>query len=673
MKLSLVLHGHQPPGNFDHVFQRALDTCYGPVLDLLEERPTVRVSIHWSGSLLEWIAEHAPERIAQIRTLVERDQVELITAGLYEPVLMLLPRPDRIGQLRGHQAYLEELFGRSSDVAWLTERVWEPELAADLVEGGIRTVTLDDQHLMAGGADPNRLDTPFLTESQGRVLRVAPVSGPLRMAIPWEPVEDVLTLIQTHADRGDRMLVYADDIEKFGLWPGTFEDVIESGWLASFFDGVSALDGVEFTPLGEAVEATPTAGRIYIPDGSYPEMLEWSLPPEAHGRFEAARTSIAEGDPDGLKPFLRAGQFRQFLAKYPEVNHLHKRMLDVSARISAAVEAGPAFDPDPVLLAARQSLWRAQANCVYWHGLFGGCYLPHLRHSVWAALLTAERLLASSQAESPPSRRLFDLDADGEDEVVLATREMIVVIDPEEAQVVEVSHLPTAVNLTDTLARRPEAYHDDATPRSYDSARRGWFVDEFLVDSATSPRADATSALDGPSTGTVGLADAEVRLSRKTDLPGVSVRVDKVIRLVSPSTVEADYEVSAVGPGASAPDASQEAARFAVTVNLGLLYRFEPSGTLTIATAPHPLPSGGGASGVQHVRVAMDDVPVAVVIEVSPPAEIDVRPIATESRSEGGFEHTNQALAVLMSWPIETDGAGTPLSPRVQVTVEDVS
>src|SRR5690606_40535639 len=41
VKLSLVLHAHQPPGNYDSVFQRAIDTCYGPVLDLIEERPTL--------------------------------------------------------------------------------------------------------------------------------------------------------------------------------------------------------------------------------------------------------------------------------------------------------------------------------------------------------------------------------------------------------------------------------------------------------------------------------------------------------------------------------------------------------------------------------------------------------------------------------------------------------
>src|SRR5690606_10486134 len=122
----------------------------------------------------------------------------------------------------------------------------------------------------------------------------------------------------------------ADDLEMFGLWPGTFVDVIESGWLARFLDEITMLDGVEVVPVGEAVRDTPPAGRAYIADGSYPEMLEWSLPVEAHRRFVQARDSIPEGDPHGVLPFMRAGTYRQFLAKYPEINHLHKHMLDVS-------------------------------------------------------------------------------------------------------------------------------------------------------------------------------------------------------------------------------------------------------------------------------------------------------------------------------------------------------
>jgi alpha-amylase len=43
---------------------------------------------------------------------------------------------------------------------------------------------------------------------------------------------------------------------------------------------------------------------------------------------------------------------------------------------------------------ARRELYRGQCNCSYWHGVFGGLYLGHLRFAVYKHLLAAERLAA---------------------------------------------------------------------------------------------------------------------------------------------------------------------------------------------------------------------------------------------------------------------------------------
>jgi hypothetical protein len=43
---------------------------------------------------------------------------------------------------------------------------------------------------------------------------------------------------------------------------------------------------------------------------------------------------------------------------------------------------------------------------------------------------------------------------------------------------------------------------------------------------------------------------------------------------------------------------------------------------------------------------------IRVRMEVDRPAEIDVRPVATVSQSEGGFEEIAQCLACLFTWPV---------------------
>ena len=115
MNVCLVLHAHQPPGNFDSVFEHGFEVCYGPVLDLIEERPDLRLSMHWSGSLLEWTEKHRPGRIDQIRRLVQRGQVEVVLAGGIE---LLLGGDDFLERMHRFAAiYRRELAPRAAQVA----------------------------------------------------------------------------------------------------------------------------------------------------------------------------------------------------------------------------------------------------------------------------------------------------------------------------------------------------------------------------------------------------------------------------------------------------------------------------------------------------------------------------------------------------------------------------
>ena len=656
MNVCLVLHAHQPPGNFDSVFEHGFEVCYGPVLDLIEERPDLRLSMHWSGSLLEWTEKHRPGRIDQIRRLVQRGQVEVVAAGMYEPVLSLLPKRDRVGQLKAHRAYLERLFGVDATTGWLTERVWEPSLASDLAEGGIRAVTLDDRHFFSAGLADEDLDVPYLTEHQGAPIVVAPGRGEMRAAIPWMPVDEAIDVIQRRADDGAEVLVYGDDIEKFGMWPGTHRSVIRGRWLARFLDGLAALqrerDDIRVVPLGEAAEGTRRPRRIYIPDGSYPEMLDWSLTADAQRRISQVRGSLSEaGLLERLSPYIRQGLYFQFLAKYPEVNHLHKRMLDVSRRVERLLPRRGPWDPQALPAAVRE-LWRAQANCAYWHGLFGGVYLPHIRQQLWFHLLRAEDALEAERGAARVLRR-FDLDADREDEFVVTTPELITVIDPSEGVIVELSHRPSGVNLGDTLARREEAYHETgaAAPYPYDRGRRGIFVDRFLPAGRPPARTSAVQDL-GDFAGQPYEARArrradlvEVSLTRTADAAGSSVRVDKTLRVATEEpTVEASYRI--------APEDGELEARVAVEVNLAMLFRERRHGQATLGDRQVELPRGGAARGVTSAALAMDDIAVGVGLAIEPPADIDIRPIETVSRSEGGFERSAQELAVLVSWPL---------------------
>ena len=76
--------------------------------------------------------------------------------------------------------------------------------------------------------------------------------------------------------------------------------------------------------------------------------------------------------------------------KYTEADEMYSRMMYVSRRLVAAHREG--VDAGELAL-IRDHLYRGQCNCPYWHGAFGGIYLPHLRNAIYTHLLTAESLL----------------------------------------------------------------------------------------------------------------------------------------------------------------------------------------------------------------------------------------------------------------------------------------
>ena len=66
-------------GNFDYVFHDAIDRSYLPFLETLSRYPRVKVSLHTSGPLLEFIERDPTSTYLDlVRTLVASDQLELV-------------------------------------------------------------------------------------------------------------------------------------------------------------------------------------------------------------------------------------------------------------------------------------------------------------------------------------------------------------------------------------------------------------------------------------------------------------------------------------------------------------------------------------------------------------------------------------------------------------------
>src|SRR4051812_45114271 len=111
IRLVFVLHDHQPIGNFDNVFEQSYQECYRPMLDLLDQHPWMRVGLHTSGPLLEWLDARYPEYLDRLAKMVAQKRLEIIGGAFYEPILGMISARDRVGQVRSFREWLETRLG----------------------------------------------------------------------------------------------------------------------------------------------------------------------------------------------------------------------------------------------------------------------------------------------------------------------------------------------------------------------------------------------------------------------------------------------------------------------------------------------------------------------------------------------------------------------------------
>jgi hypothetical protein len=676
LRFVFALHNHQPVGNFGHVFEHAYRDSYRPFLELLEQYPEIPVSLHTSGPLMEWFVEQKPEYLERLRRMVSRGQVEILGGGFYEPILPMIPPCDRIGQIKTYKSYLENLLETRVRGMWVPERVWEQNLVADIADAGVEYTVLDDLHFRQAGVEDGKMFGYHLSEDKGRLLRIFAAAEPLRYLMPYRDPGETLGYLGDLASRQpNAVVVFADDGEKFGVWPEMYRHCYEHGWLRRFFD---ALRGnrhwIQLCTFAQALDETKATGRIYLPDASYREMTEWALPLT---RLQDYRGLVGELQHDHrwgrLQRFLHAGNWRNFKVRYPETQEMYARMMQVSRRIQEAT------DVDANTLAqARRELYRAQCNCPWWHGTFGGIYLPHLRGAVYEHLIAAENLLldATPRPANWIDGETADFNLDDTPEVCLQNSRLAAYFHPScGGSLYELDLRSIRLNLLGTLARRPEAYHDAIRHHhgqvwkqggldrmlQYDDYLRKSLIDHFhepnvtLEQLATRQERELGDFVTGSYQHRLDRINGELRLILWRDgrVGEHNVRVTKEIRLTGDSDgLEVWYILE------NCPRDTPLC--FAVEFNF--------AGMAAGADDRYFYHSGQARAGQLQTQQELTDADriglvdewrgLNVSLALSRRGCLRAFPIQTVSQSEGGFELVHQSTVVMPQWTVEADERG---------------
>jgi alpha-amylase len=663
----LGIHNHQPVGNFDHVIEEAYERAYLPFIEVMKDYPDIPFALHCSGILWDWFAEKHPEYTETVAAMAAAGQVEIMSGGYYEPILTVIPERDRQGQLAMMKEFIMGRFGSAPRGCWLTERIWDPHLPDTLSKAGLEYVIVDDSHFKSTGFTARQMRGFFLSEENGRYINVFPIDKTLRYLVPFHEPHEVIAHLRAISEEPGierKIAVLADDGEKFGLWTGTYDLVYTRQWLRRFCDELMKnSDWLSVSTFSKVIDETPPSGIVYLPTASYSEMMEWALPLRAQETYQDAK-GILEGSgrfPDAAE-VVRGGLWRNFLVKYEEANWMHKRMLRASALLAGSA---------PGDAKATSHLYQAQCNCAYWHGLFGGLYLPHLRSAIFKHVLETEATL------DIPALERTDIDGDGIEEVIFSSPKMQAFFKAKGGVLRELDDMRTRFNLTDTLTRREEIYHKDladigkhqsngdeavsihnlATAKEkglekkllYDRWPKASLSDRFMPPGTTLDAfaSGAYTELGDFVDGTYDIeteGDTVIVMTRNGSVDSERTRVEKRITLDGEDTsIKVEYTVTGGGSGLSC--------LFAVENVFSFLAGDAPDRYFEIPgrkiAGGKNLASRGVEEDVDRLRMVDEWLDLSLTIELTPGTAIWRYPIETVSNSDSGFERVYQGSALV--------------------------
>ncbi|MBU8921944.1 MAG: DUF1926 domain-containing protein [Bacteroidales bacterium] len=709
----LGIHNHQPVGNFDHVIEDAYQKAYRPFIEVMEEYPDIPFALHNSGILWDWLEDKHPDYIKRVSRMVRGGGIELMSAGYYEPILTVIPERDRQGQLAMMKDYLVDRFKAEPRGCWLTERIWDPHLPDTLAGAGLEYVIVDDSHFKSTGFLSSEMRGYFMTEENGSYIKVFPIDRGLRYLVPFHEPEEVIKYFrEIYENGGDqrKIAVLADDGEKFGLWPGTNDLCYRQDWLRRFCDALRTnSDWLSVTTFPKVIDSVRPLGIVYLPTASYSEMMEWALPLKAQVAHQQAK-EILEASGSFAEPAeaVRGGLWRNFLVKYEESNWMHKRMLSVSKKIdewNRKDQVGSSTDHSSVYHKALSHLYQAQCNCAYWHGLFGGLYLPHLRSAIFKHLIEAENVISDDESDGrSPSWEIVDMDGDGVDEILVANDSMRAWFKRTGGTLRELDSISPAFNLTDTLTRREELYHVDVKrigeegggdPDSTVSIHNMAVVREEGLEKKLYYDGDPRLSLVdrflpvGEGAGDIGKGIFTEIGDFHDALYDLKTESDNGLRLVftrKGSVAQDDEERAVVLKKIVSIDGSSPAldVEYSITPEGGgLSCRFAVENVFSFLAGDAPdryfefpgkelddrkLASTGEVAGVKEMSLVDEWLNLRVDLEMEPASLFWRFPVETVSNSDSGYERVYQGSAVVPLWDIDAaDGKTVIFRIRIMV------
>ena len=409
-KLLLILgsHAHVPSGASESEFEFVYDKKMRPFISNLYRYSKIQAVLHYSGVLLYWVERNHPELFMLIEDMVNRKQVELLGGGFYEPMMPLISLQDRIGQVEYMTTYLRKHFGKRPLGCWIPGMAWEQNLAAALCASDMIYTFLSQNQFMKAGLSGDELFSPCISEDQGKLLTIFPVSLQAQNALAENSFTHVFNEISGSMNNGN--FFRGDSIQDriIAVFPSktacAASEAADTAW-NRFFEEISLSGDIVETALPGKIIKTLCINK----KASFPN------------------SSAIDND---FSP-------RRFLIDSREANGIYSKMVFTNVLINQL--KGDRYRK----LAAREELWKAQDSCLF--SPCDGMNGHDLRKSAYSSLLRAE-CLSREKGKFISSLTQHDFDLDGVNEYLFQDARINCYIQQKGAGVFELDYLPKEWN-----------------------------------------------------------------------------------------------------------------------------------------------------------------------------------------------------------------------------------
>jgi alpha-amylase len=340
------------------------------------------------------------------------------------------------------------------------------------------------------------------------------------------------------------------------------------------------------------------------------------------------------------------------------------------------------------LSGAFQSLYKSQCNCSYWHGVFGGLYLHHLRSAVFENLIQTERGIHEVQ-KNKKLPEIAPLALESGTRWQVRQKAISSVFNPKYGGAMEeLDVLSKSVNVMCNLQRHKEPYHDAVLKKNsghgndasqplsihqmlgtkekdlekhlhYDQNRRLSFLDHFFVEPVTAEQfsasgyVEAGDFVDAPYKGSLKRSKGvpqlhftrkgNVRLNEKNQ----AVEIQKWVTPKSASTVEVRYAIKNVS-------------RQPLSCTFGVEFNF--------SIGEQQAGKGLNEKNISEWTFHDSWRGLWIRLNLSQPSDLLTSAVETVSESESGLERTYQELGVLLQKPISL-APGKAFEQRFELAV----